>query len=523
MPLENKSVNSISEMRWFYLPQKLPQLKYEALGIDAHLRNSIDKTSIDLSQLWFANFLNSRQSKDEENVAQVNFFFRFITRNEILFPDFIDSKMNEYVLQSGGRATHLVEKVVYGAECICSMERPIDRTAKETKKKVEEIIYLAAKEYFNQFFGCNSASPNLPAALNNVHCKILNSCDVGNHLDGLCQASFPYLRDALSFEKDDRVDKWKPIEITLRNIPEQMETLLRSEKERDMKFGRERREVTFKLIWEKSKHITQNNSLLNYFPHFKKTMCQFHGLLNPLWEKIETFYDIFERPSPDQILKEKEISNLLSDAMDWLIHRHDEIQRILCIFKETKLTVKDWKDIKISSGTNQTKCFVMYAESNQNSVVESIQKFIGTASVPVVPLLVLPILFFDENKLKKIREKLVSLAKEKRSNNLNQPCIIYHIRLASEYRNLPKGLITTIENYDKMLAENRINSPIEPQRGKKKNYCLINCYFIPFLYFFTALEIEQGTNFQVTDESKQLPYSQNISTSRDHQSAERCK
>jgi hypothetical protein len=268
------------KIEWFYLHQ-LPHLKYEALGINSHLHNSIKKKSVDLSQLWFGNFLESSQPKEDISVARVTFFFRVHQRIEVLCPKFIDWKLNEYQIQSGGVATHLVEQVVYGAEFICSLQRTIDRQH-ETKENAEINLYLAAKEYFNQVFGGNSIDPGLPAAFDKVQCQILSSLDPGNELEGSFRKSIQYLMDAMSFDKED--SHWRPIEITLRNIPEQMVARLRLDMENDFKFKCDAHIVMFEWISNESKNICDCFEML---PRFKSVLCQFNDLLGPLGQKIE--------------------------------------------------------------------------------------------------------------------------------------------------------------------------------------------------------------------------------------------
>jgi hypothetical protein len=63
--------------------------------------------------------MESARHSEKENV---NFFFRVVRRIETLHPEFLDSKLNEFQLESADKATNLVEQVAYGAEFICSMQ-----------------------------------------------------------------------------------------------------------------------------------------------------------------------------------------------------------------------------------------------------------------------------------------------------------------------------------------------------------------------------------------------------------------
>ena len=95
------------------------------------------------SNTWdqvIAPFFDSR----EENV---NFFFRVVRRIETLHPEFLDSKLNEFQVESADKATHLVEQVVYGAGFICSMQNILKKNDPADAKRR---IYITADEYFNQ-------------------------------------------------------------------------------------------------------------------------------------------------------------------------------------------------------------------------------------------------------------------------------------------------------------------------------------------------------------------------------------
>jgi hypothetical protein len=116
-----------------------------------------------------------------------------------------------------------VEQVVYGAEFSCSMQsirKKID--VADAKRR----IYITANENFNQTFCYRSTIPkSSPMDVPTfgslwVVCEDFSSIGPNKQFLGTYLSSFLYLKSALSFNKDDRVEKWKPIKITLRKIPE---------------------------------------------------------------------------------------------------------------------------------------------------------------------------------------------------------------------------------------------------------------------------------------------------------------
>ena len=110
------------------------------MGIDAHFEQGIEQRTLDISKLWLANYIKSRPTEGEDKDAQsVTLYIRVVQRNETLEQQFIDQKMSKLKLNCG-RATHLVEQVVYGAEFICCLRRNID-LEDETKIEAEEKIY----------------------------------------------------------------------------------------------------------------------------------------------------------------------------------------------------------------------------------------------------------------------------------------------------------------------------------------------------------------------------------------------
>ncbi|XP_046633373.1 uncharacterized protein LOC124312878 isoform X2 [Daphnia pulicaria] len=472
VPQESISINKIlpETAKWFHLPQSshLKDELYEALCINTHLRISIDNKFVDLSQLWFADFLESSQAAaevEDNNGAQVTFVFRACRQIEALCPKFIDSKLNEYQIATYGQVTHLVEQVIYGAEFICSLQRTIDRQH-ETKEKAEINLYLAAEEYFNQVFGLNNDSPDLPAALDNVQCQILSSLDPGNELEGSFQKSIQHLKDAMSFDNDD--SHWRPVEITLRNIPEQMEARRRYEMKNDVIKRCNMRQATFDRIMDFG--VAEFNDPLNHFkifPQLHIVISQFSWLLGPLKQKIQRFHETLKTTTnPERNLEERQISNLLRDTLYWMFHLRSDMDKIFWLIEGTQLKILDLAKIEMLTATNKlnrAKVFVLRAEFYPSPLIESIYAYIGNPSAITAPLPVLPILLGDKRQLEKIREELQQFSAEAQSNSLLDQEELrhrYYIGITSEYPHLTDGTVTTFGDF---MKEN--DSPMKQQQG----------------------------------------------------------
>jgi hypothetical protein len=363
-------------------------------------------------------------------------------------------------MQSGGVATHLVEQVVYGAEFICSMERTINRQH-ETKENAERNLYLAAKEYFNQVFGLNNASPDLPAALDKVQCQILSSLNPGHDLEGSFQQSIQYLMDAMSFDNDD--GHWKPVEITLRSIPEQMESRLRLERDYDAKIIRKMHDIKLERILDGNGALKVAH--LKIFPQFQDVIYQFCYLLWPLRQKIKKFHET----TPERTLEARQITDLLHGMMDWQIHRRSEIEKIFWLIEGTQLKMLDMVEIVMLTATNKpnrAKVFLLRAEFYPVPLIESIYAYIGNPSAISAPLPVLTILSADKRRLQKIREELQKFSAEAQLNSLMDPeeRHSYYIGITSGYQNLTDGTIKTFGDFKKGN-----DSPRKQQQGKPNN------------------------------------------------------
>jgi hypothetical protein len=97
-------------------------------------------------------------------------------------------------------------------------------------------ICITTYEYFNQTFSHRSTisktSPMDVPTFGNlwVVCEDFSSIGPNKQfLDNTYLSFFLYLKSALSFNKDDRVEKWKLIKITLRKILELIKIRLRSQ------------------------------------------------------------------------------------------------------------------------------------------------------------------------------------------------------------------------------------------------------------------------------------------------------
>ncbi len=373
---------------------------------------SIENGCLDLKKLWFANYLNANSTEGEGRVAQVTVFIRLSRRIETLDSQFISSRMYEYQSSSGGKATHLIEKIVYGAEMICSIEKSVDWKW-ETKKCVERNLYLAAKDYFNRAFGRDPATTQLPFELNEVTCNVLNSIEAGKNSNGSFKEFSQYLRDLINCYHDERPEKWKPVEIVLRDIPAQIETRLWSERRNEIEFLKEQYEVMWKWIVEESR-ILSNHSSLQRFPPLEKVMCQFQDLLQPFWYKeIVKFQE--NTQTPEQVLeKVKPICDFLTNMIDWLAQRGKEIEIFDWLLKGTQLAALDLEDIQIrmrNADEKFAKVFVLKVNYNKNILVDKILELTGDTT-PAFELPLLWIKRLEKDNLAEIRRKLHNFANE---------------------------------------------------------------------------------------------------------------
>ena len=438
--LRTEPKSEVTRCFFFQQPEKF---KGRMLGINSHFADNIEEGNVDTSDLWFANYLELPLKKD---AAEVAVFFRVVRRIETLDKDFLNSKMLEYQLKRRGRATHLVEEVVYGTEIICAMSRPIDKSI-ETKESAEENICIALKKYFDQTIGPNSIDCEIPRELKNVTCKMICSHEAGHDLEGNFILSSGWLKNAINIETNIKpLKKWRPIEIVLRFIPDQIKARILSERNKDVEMEKERNKVLLDRIEKTSRDMSIDpSSILNRVSPLKKALFQFISTLGPLKKEIENIYEMLIRKKcePDQLLDEIEvIFVLLNEMAEWLIVRRIEIDVVCSLLKGTELKMMDLEEIK-TLVDKFTKVFVLTIDYEQDPLMEKILKLINkfTGTIPELP--VFQIASAGKKRLSEVTKKLNQFADEATLNQSDRDTA-YHIALVPSSSAMKDGTVTTL-------------------------------------------------------------------------------
>ncbi|XP_045024262.1 uncharacterized protein LOC116931385 isoform X1 [Daphnia magna] len=456
VPNECKSISNAERkttLSFFY--QQPYKFKRHILGLNSHLFQNIENGLPDSHQPWFANYLNEKPNKDDdEKEAQVTAFFRVERRTEILDRNFMRSKM--YQLRSGDRATHLVGDVIYGAELICSMRRPLN-LERETKEGAEQSIYLAAKEYFNQIILGESSSIDLDliVILEKISFTVFSSLKPGEQTEKSFSEFGQYLRKICCSDKDDYSPKWKPIDLVLISILAQVEARIWEDRKRDFAFEIERHRFT--CTWnQKAISSISNHSHINRFPRFKNVINQFQNLLQPFHRKINEFYKANEPCHPEDALKQiSPISILLNDINDWLAQREKEIEKFSSLTKGTQFVALDLEEIKNVMAKQDKKLvrvFHLKVEYEKDPVIDRILEVVGHQTLQTVaPLPALPF-FSKEKEFWSVRSALKVFAKESQQMDGSLPgdtsCYIGLVPVSSTISN---GTIKNYNSSDELL------------------------------------------------------------------------
>lgn len=263
--------------------------------------------------------------KKKDNEAQIFLFIRITQRTEIMHKDDLDSNLLfQYQLESAkGKATHLVEEVVYGNEFICTMSKFFDEQ-REAENNVENFIWQIAREYVDKLeVEHTNDTSKISAKLKEDEIKII--CEIINqpHFSWKTICSMMQLTEQLNkitsnyvYENDAM---WRPIQITLRQIPNQLEAQLWIDKQSYI-------EVIKREWGNEIKGIMSGNT-----PEVSQ-IKNLSNLLEPLWSKILDFDNksFNKKTTPKMILSlMKPITDLLESLPKWLLSGHsmgDSIQ-----------------------------------------------------------------------------------------------------------------------------------------------------------------------------------------------------
>ena len=204
------------------------RLKRYMLGINSHIQSSLEKKFLEEEEIWFADYLSASSAEDaKEDSAQVTVLLRIEQRTEALSQQHIASKLDDYRTLSYGQATHLVQKVTYGANVILWFNKKIDLN-KETKESITSEISSVARNLVNEAIQLESDDQSKLDLPVDVSCSIFST--------------FPYVRGFMGdftlpncyrwlrhYIYADVQRQWQCIEITLRCISEQTEARVLAE------------------------------------------------------------------------------------------------------------------------------------------------------------------------------------------------------------------------------------------------------------------------------------------------------
>ena len=438
--------------------QQQNNFKFSLLGINSHWTRIINRGSIDLNHLWFAEFIKDIPSEQEKNVAQVTIFLRSVCRSESIDQQTVRSKMQEYRKISRGRATHLVGKVTYGAELICRIKRNADGRY-EDKDSIELSIYLAAKSYFNlAMLTLWHNFPPPPPEMENVHCTILDNLNPGHVKHGNFQQCCGWVIQVMAVNNPNQ--KWRPVDIVLCEIPLQMEALLQSEKIVDIQLQMDKNKDSFEWIRSQSRIISKYERL-DRVPPLERMLCHFKHLLKPFSKYMEDFQLKLYARTHDQSLKElQHIPESLVAMRDWLMNRRQEIKIICSLVKDTQLPMIDLTKIrnrKSTSTEKRAKVFILNLDYKQDSVMEFIQKIVGLPE-PYFKLPEFSIVSSEKKRLEEITEQLNLFNQLPTMLGYREPWMSYQIGLVTITSRYRDGDQLTINLAPMEMPPSRVDS-----------------------------------------------------------------
>lgn len=424
------------------------------VGMNSHLEQSVDQGTLDPNELWFGHYLRTTPTEIEDGFARVTIFFRVVRRIETLCQRFVKSRMCDYQVDCGGRATHLVEQVTYGAEFVCSIRRPVDWLL-ETKDSAEESICLAVKAHFNQASGLESSE------LDKTSCTVYSSLNSGQGVKSSFRKNWKWMSDIMRFQESN----WRPLEIVLRHIPTQLQIRLLSDRMEDDRLEMRR---SWHWIWNESSFLS-NRTFLQHLPPFRAALLRFHDLLQPLWDRIQELH-MFRSASPvapDFVSADLEsVRELLDNLMNWMTDRRFEIKTIHSLLGDNKLDIFELAEIEarpLSSHERRANVFILRVDYERDQLIEYIQKMTGDPS-PAFERPVFPVVFSGVERLRMIEDALRLFTEDARwSTNENNSYQIGLVPASSRWDDgviqnilFPAILFRCIGDSSKESAANRI-------------------------------------------------------------------
>ena len=167
---------------------------------------------------------------------------------------------------------------------------------------------------------------------------------------------------------------WPPIDILLRYIPHQLNSLLCKERAADLKLYHEQHEAAWKWITEETRSLSTHRYLCR-IPPFAKLLQHFDSALKPLASAVKRHYATLP---PEQ--SAVGISKFLSKLPHWLAQRRTEIEMISSALKDTigNLEMCDYGEIKqwaLASGKKCSKIFILKMDYVKDRVMEDIKSW----------------------------------------------------------------------------------------------------------------------------------------------------
>ena len=276
-----------------------------------------------------------------------------------------------------------------------------------------------------------------PLELDNISCVLYSSFAVGQVFNfPVLRNLVDWLRKTFLFTEDE---DWRPVEISLCEIPAYLENLLQSEK-----MMKNENEVELNWYWIRTEsQILTKHPAIHRIPPFKKILDHFVNQLEPLRNKIEQFraakFTTFELTWKRQ----EHVQHLLSSAMDWLARLRREIDSLNVILNGSQLDIPEFSEVEsrpLIASPSRVNTFILHVDYKLDPLMEDIQKLLGLAS-PDVKRPFFPIAAAGKKRLEEVGEAQCSFSEEARLCSRNRS---YQIKLVPASSSMTEGSVESI-------------------------------------------------------------------------------